>query len=342
MDKAKEVMEHINTSIAEWEEKHKHTLTDEDKNVLMQEAAVDAAVDALDADEHTDTFKAEIIAKLKNASSISEVYEILVSALGSKVEEKFIDRLVSQGSSDEMMSFVKGRSGDSNLIKKIYLRTTSLSSKKALLKAMDPDDVTALLKDGKITDYSLVPIGILFGYVMDLIAAGLSYDEFSKKYSNVLLGSYFMKDINAAFNKRELKNAPAPQTDDFNNYAANTVTEQRTVNTKQKPSKTFGAISNNMDGALIASNDEQFNLIQPKKKEEGAPIGMNDDVLTVGSAEWNLKYNHNNVQATAFTLASMEEDDEDDGVGNIMSTKGNFRGKKIKKKYNPGGFNKMV
>ena len=342
MDNAKEVMEHINASIAEWEEKHKHTLTDEDKNVLLQEAAVDAVVESLEVDEHTDSFKTEIIKKLKKATSIGEIYEILVSALGSKVEEKFIDTLVSNGSSAKMMSFIRSRSGDSSLIKKIFLRTKSKTLQKELLSHMPKDDIMALLVAGKITDYSLVSQEDLFLYVKYLVLAGLSLDDFKKKYGDDLLGSDYMAKIFALFNKKELKSAPAPQTDDFNNYAANTVTEQRTVNSKQKPSKTFGAISNNMDGALIASNDEPFNLIQPKKKEEGAPIGMNDDVLTVGSAEWNLKYNHNNVQATAFTLASMEEDDEDDGVGNIMSTKGNFRGKKIKKKYNPGGFNKMV
>jgi hypothetical protein len=343
MDNAKEVMEHINASIAEWEEKHKHTLTDEDKNVLLQEAAVDAAVDAIDADEHTDTFKAEIIAKLKNASSISEVYEILVSALGSKVEERFIERLATTGSSTEMMSFIKNHSGDTNIIKKMFLKCTTKTGQKELLSQMPPEDVLALLNDGKITDLSIVPIKILVIYVTGLIMANkLTIDVFNVLYGGVLLGSDFMENIYALFELQKQKSATVPQTDNSNNYAANTVTEQRTVNAKQKPSKTFGAISNNMDGALIASNDEQSNLIQPKKKEEGAPIGMNDDVLTVGSAEWNLKYNHNNVQATAFTLASMEEDDEDDGVGNIMSTKGNFRGKKIKKKYKPGGFNKMV
>ena len=97
---------------------------------------------------------------------------------------------------------------------------------------------------------------------------------------------------------------------------------------------TFGAVSDN--------DFETYQVVQPNKKEEGAPIGMNDDVLTVGSAEWNKKYNNNNVQTTAFTMASMDEYDDDvDGVGNFMSTKGNFKGKKIKKKYKPGGFNAM-
>ena len=40
-------------------------------------------------------------------------------------------------------------------------------------------------------------------------------------------------------------------------------------------------------------------------------------------------------------MASMDEDEEDDGVGNFMSTKGNFKGKPIKKKYKPGGFSAM-
>ena len=71
---------------------------------------------------------------------------------------------------------------------------------------------------------------------------------------------------------------------------------------------TFAGISNNV-------SDDTFRVIEKPKQKEGAPIGMNDEILTPGSEEWKLKYNkQQEPPKTAFTMASMDEDEDDFGM----------------------------
>ena len=63
---------------------------------------------------------------------------------------------------------------------------------------------------------------------------------------------------------------------------------------------------------------------------------MNDEVLTPGSPEWLKKYNRQ-APTTAFTMAALDDDMENDGL-NFGSNRVKI-GQPIKKKYNPNGFN---
>ena len=63
---------------------------------------------------------------------------------------------------------------------------------------------------------------------------------------------------------------------------------------------------------------------------------MNDEVLTPGSEEWKRKYNkQQEPPKTAFTMASMDEDEDDFGMPFGSNKVG--MGTKINKKF-PKGF----
>lgn len=87
---------------------------------------------------------------------------------------------------------------------------------------------------------------------------------------------------------------------------------------------TFAGISNN-------SYDEEY------KEVKQDPIGMKDEILTPGSPEWLRKYNkQQEPPKTAFTMASMNDDEEDFGMP-FGSTKVGM-GQKINKKIPKQGF----
>ena len=142
--------------------------------------------------------------------------------------------------------------------------------------------------------------------------------------------------------------------------ATNPQTQQHTPNTKkadepqtENPQTKFKAGETTKilnDGRVITSlgtsfarisdnTEEGFRIVDPKankKAKEGAPIGMNDEVLVPGSQEWLMKYNKQ-APKTAFTMAALEEQAEDTGL-NLGSNHAKI-GQPIKKKYNPNNFN---
>ena len=93
----------------------------------------------------------------------------------------------------------------------------------------------------------------------------------------------------------------------------------------------FGAISN--------VEDDSYRIVSPQElaRQKGDPIGMNDEVLTPGSTEWQLKYNKQQApQHTAFTMAALEDEEEDFG-GTFGPAKVGM-GKRNNKKFPPKGF----
>jgi len=308
LDNVAKVKQNIDNSIKEWEGKHKKTkLSDEDKTVLKTEVAISAAVDALDSSEYTESEKQRIIKSLKKASSIGEVYDILVSALGSKVEEKFIEILASNGSSTRIMSFINSRSGDSSIVKKLYLRCTSTSVKKELLGLLSPDEITSLLRDGKINDINSVPYKVRLNYIRGLIESGaLSYEEFRLHYAQYL-DDFDRNTYTMMYNQKQNQQNSDLSLEIPTNNNVQTSKPKTTPHGMTTKGTAFAPVSNNI-------YEDTFIPVAQNDKNEGAPIGMNDKTLTVGSAEWNMKYNKSNVPTTAFTMNALEEDEEDFGL----------------------------
>lgn len=350
MEKAKEVMDYINESVAEWENKH-HKLTTEEGELIDAYVAIENAEAIINDSDLPEGEKETLKQQVIKASSLEEIYEILITKAVdfSDVKEKVLDLLNNSGSSTRVGKLISEISPDQTLIKEIFVDTPSLGVRKTMLSMMSADTIYELLSNGVNIDYFRTTDSRVLKIIKDYIIRNY-YSLSSTNLAELMkiVGSDVQDEI-----QREFK-PTAPEEE-----IAQTVINKRFDNSEDGNEKGFaqqkvafgaGQIYQKPDGtkvkketfAPVSDNEyESYTVIQPKKNEEGAPIGMNDDVLTVGSPGWNLKYNGNNVQTTAFTMASMDEYEEDDGVGNFMSTKGNFKGSPIKKKYKPGGFDAM-
>lgn len=315
MDKAKETADAIKTSIKEWEDKHRKLSADE-VDVVMAAASVEAAKDILESSSISETRKEEIYAKIANATSVDEIHTILVNnnlVTVAQVKEKVGELLQASGSSTSVRAFIKDLLNDDSFVKKLYVRCSSSSVKKELLNLMSTDTISALLQNGSIHDLSVVNPRILRSFIERNIysMSNTQFNEYLKHLS--------LEDRQALVALRQeargqAQPIQAPPTEDHSaDMASASQTAQKAtgdmirtradglVETRQGTG--FAGISDN-------ESDEMYRVVA-QNEQDGSPIGMNDDVLTVGSAEWNQKYNRGNVQSTAFTMAAMDEEDED-------------------------------
>ena len=371
MDNARETAQSIEEAVDNWNKKHTRKLSVDDIDAVKAAAAVEAAREAVESSATSESEKERILNALANATSVGEIYDILVGALGaSKVQDKFIEILASSGSTSNIKAFVASRAGDSDsLVRRLFLRTSSSSLKKELLGMMSSDTVAELLANNQISDLTAVDQRILISYVMKNIHL-MSNTEFARFLNAIAdpvekerliairtgvsrLKSRKQQDQQVQADKTTVETAqtgdaptvqPAPQTFSSaqqSNAQPQVAPEETDAQSQSKLAK--GEMSKDMgDGTILtregagfgAISNTDFDLtriIQNPKHKDGAPIGMQDETLTVGSAEWNKKYNKNNVQSTAFTLAALEEYDDAFG-GAWFGNKGNFKGKKIDKK----------
>lgn len=162
LENVAEVKAKIDESIAEWELKQELKLTDEVISELKEIAASETLEEYMEANP---TKREEVLTKLSNADSISEVYDILLSALGSKVHQKFIDNLARGGSTGNIRAFLNSKAGNTDVIKQILLRTTSTTLKNELIGMLPASDVLELLDKNLITTLENVDHEIIFTYV---------------------------------------------------------------------------------------------------------------------------------------------------------------------------------
>jgi hypothetical protein len=383
LENVAEVKTKIDKSIAEWEVKQQLKLSDEVVEELKEIAASEALEEYMEANP---TKKEEILAKLSNADSISEVYDILLSALGSKVHQRFIENLARGGSSGNIRAFLNSKAGNTDVIKQILLRTTSTTLKNELIGMLPASDVLELLDKNLITTLDNVDHEIIFTYVSKNIysmtqtnfANFLKYLPFDEREKLIEMRNKAMGvKSEAKIEPAKVEQQPEVQTNPIaqqgltptgsaqNGNAQNPVQNQNptapqaqakpktTENTEYtgNPQTRFKAGETTKvlnDGRVITSQgtsfagisdnvEEGFRVVEPKPKKDnaGAPIGMNDEILVPGSQEWLMKYNKQ-APKTAFTMASLEQD-EDDGL-NFGSNRVKI-GQPIKKKYNPNSFN---
>ena len=386
MANVEEVKQAIDESIAEWELKQQLKLNDEVIEELKQAVVSEAIEDVISTSK---TKKRAIFEKLSSANSVSEVYDILLSALGTKVHEKFINRLAKAGSVGDVHAFIKSRAGNTDLIKQILMKTSSISLKSELIALLPDSDVLELLDKNLINTLENVDHQVIYTYVSKNIysltqtnfANYLKYLPFDEREKLIEMRNkaFGIQPENAEAEAeveiaQSATEAQAPQQNSFGNafaqtnpvtQSANPMTQPEQNPLASKPKKadnsaaeapqtkfkagettktlsdgrvitnqgtTFAGVSNN------AYNDEGFRVVDPKKEKqkEGAPIGMNDEVLTPGSPEWYREYDKQ-APTTAFTMAALDDDMENDGL-NLGSNRVKI-GQPIKKKYNTKGFN---
>ena len=309
LEKVQQVRDHINEAVEQWQKDHTpRVLSDDDINALETEAAIEAAVDALDVDEHTDSFKAEVIRKLKNASSIVEVYDILVSVLGSKVEEKFIERLASSGSSDKIMAFIKGRPGNrSKILMEIYSRCQSYGTKKELLGLMSPDEVLELLRDGRVSHFDMVPYGIRFRFIRELVSTGrLSLEAYNSQYAQYL-DEFDRADINAIFNEQALLNAQTPQTNAVQTETESDTPKQNNAFQKSEQSVQFaaGEISKEVGGDIVTR------IGTTEITEDKKTVAARKEQPEIGSAKWKEEEGKEDSGMIALNVDNDKDKDKD-------------------------------
>ena len=376
LENVAEVKQKIDESIAEWELKQELKLSDEVISELKEIAASEALEEYIQANP---TKKEQIIQKLSNATSLSEVYDILLSNLGSKVHQKFIDNLARSGSTSEVRAFIKSKAGNTAVIKEILLRTSNQTLRSELINMLPASDVIELLEKNLITALNSIDHKIIYEYLAKNIysmtqtnfANYLKYLPLDEREKLIALRNkaYGVNPTQTQQAEVQVQTTQGAQQNGQNvaqtqpaqpKVATNPQTQQHTPNTKkadepqtENPQTKFKAGETTKilnDGRVITSlgtsfagisdnTEEGFRIVDPKankKAKEGAPIGMNDEVLIPGSQEWLMKYNKQ-APKTAFTMAALEEQAEDTGL-NLGSNHAKI-GQPIKKKYNPNNFN---
>lgn len=369
MENAKEVQNEIEESILEWAKKEQ--LDDETIEFVTEIANSEEVQEIINKDN-----KQEFYESLRQADSISEFYNILLDNLGSKVHEIFIETLASRGSSSSVRSFIKSKSGDTELIKEIYKKTKSGSLKAELLDMLPSAEIITLLNNNAISDLRDIDPNILFEYVSKNISS-MTSNDFKNYIQFMSVDQRAM--LNELWNKRKSTPITPIKEQENEQKVADTATQVNNVQTKElasqkpvqntpveetkkddkvqqakqpKPQTTFKAnetIKQLNDGRVITSqgttfagiSNNDYDEFREVKKDEGAPVGMNDEVLTPGSQEWLMKYNKQQQNPTtkekvAFTMSAMENDDEE-----IFGQIGSDRVSKkqpIKRKYRPQNF----
>ncbi|MBQ8460446.1 hypothetical protein IJ541_10150 [bacterium] len=322
LENVEQVKENIDKSIKEWEDKHR-PLSSEEKDALKTQAAVEAAATAIEESSNSDSEKERVLEELSKASSIGEVYDILVNALGSKVHDKFIEVLASYGSTDNIRSFVNSRAGDIDIVKELYLKCKSTTLKSELLNLLPDSTVMEMLEKRYINTLDSVDHRILFAFLsknvysmsMSTLKTYLPYlpgDEREKivKMRNTSHGIEQTAQQNAAQAQTMAASMSLSQEQPlFAQGETRKVRNDGTVITNQGTS--FGAVSN-------TSFDQAFNVVP--QETENQKVGKIDNVYTKGTTEYNLAHNnYDQTPTTAFTMQDMYKDDfytfEDTGSG---------------------------
>lgn len=345
----------------------KESIAEHEKEKLI-EMALKQSVEEIAADEEfkatvEDKQIAELRNKLKNASNIKDVFDI-ISSLGENAQSVFFDRITK---SKYLNSFIEHINDNSTLLK-LYNSSATDAAKRIVLTKLG-DTIYSLLENNKISDDNLSSIDykIFKNYLTQNISSVnnakfarflkyLPLDEREKltKLRNEVKGidnqvsqSRLQRDAQPQLSQPAIQydepslkeNTPQPeqkskvqQPQPQPKFEANETTKtlaDGTIITRQGTA--FGAISN--------VEDDSYRIVSPQElaRQKGDPIGMNDEVLTPGSTEWQLKYNKQQApQHTAFTMAALEDEEEDFG-GTFGPAKVGM-GKRINKKFPPKGF----
>ncbi len=101
--------------------------------------------------EPTDSEREKIRQIFKNAgTNINAIYTIIIDKYGSQAQDKFLEILASNGSSDSIRSFVNGMKSDSSIIKKLYTHCSNQKLKSELLNMLPINDIISMITTGQI------------------------------------------------------------------------------------------------------------------------------------------------------------------------------------------------
>ncbi|MCM1339471.1 MAG: hypothetical protein NC191_07375 [Muribaculaceae bacterium] len=298
------------------------------------------AIQEIETIEDASKINQEKIKSFINSNSVSTIYSKLIQKFGNVIIYKLISAVALTGNTSKieaLASIIKSGS----MLEELFAKCKS----KRLLDKLQPSTVKRFIP--YINDLSAVRSDIMYEFIMDLINSNAGIDEIKKYLAYLPFG--MQASICNTYNN--LKGVSLDGNFALSPQRKNNQTEEETT-VEEKPQQVQDkqniaenktpALENNEvtaeNNALFADIDNQ-NDNEPYEvvdNQTGKTQSQREEVLTPGSYEWNLKYNKQ-APKTAFTMAALEEDEEENGIGIFGSTKVGM-GQKIKKKYPPQSF----
>ncbi len=336
LDKIEDLQEHIAVEQAARE------ITDE----AIEEFA--NAIEEIESTEDPTKINETKIKNFLNTNSLSVIYSKLIEKFGNSVIRHLISAVASYGNSskiDTLASIIK----DGSLLEELFVKCQN----KRLLDKLQSSTVKKFIP--MMSDLSVVRSDIMYEFIMDLINSNASIDEIKKylhylpfgmqaniceTYNNlkgIQLDSNFALKPNRK-NKQETTQETEDKTkvqtpkkeekEEPKNQPAlkpNELTAMKNDGVQIKRKETFAGISDQYE-------EDAYEVVDDKT---GKTQSQREAILTPGSFEWNIKYNKQ-APATAFTMAALDEENED-GIGVFGSNKVGMK-QPIKKKYKPQDF----
>ena len=163
LENAQNTKASIDQAVKKWEEEHNTKLSDKQVSELKETVGAEVAGELLansESGKETDMIQ-KIVA---NSTSVADLYDKLVAAYGVKVQDKFVEILALNGSSEQISSFAQSTK-NSDVIKNFYLKCDSVILKSQLLNMLAPSTISEMLNAGQIEDLSSINYKFLVNYL---------------------------------------------------------------------------------------------------------------------------------------------------------------------------------
>lgn len=163
LENAQNTKASIDQAVKKWEEEHNTKLSDKQVSELKETVGAEVAGELLansESGKETDMIQ-KIVA---NSTSVADLYDKLVAAYGVKVQDKFVEILALNGSSEQISSFAQSTK-NSDVIKNLYLKCDSVILKSQLLNMLSPSTISEMLNAGQIEDLSSINYKFLVNYL---------------------------------------------------------------------------------------------------------------------------------------------------------------------------------
>lgn len=165
LDNAAQTKAEIDKSIKEWEEKHNTKLTKDEISNLKSTVSSSVVQDIMDNPETAQNTKELVKNLIENSKSINDLYSTLVSLFGSKVQNKFVEALASNGNASAIHNFAQNN-GSNDVIKDLYLKCNNSTLQSELLNLLSPNTVSEMLAANQIKDLSTIDYKVLKNHII--------------------------------------------------------------------------------------------------------------------------------------------------------------------------------
>ncbi len=252
----------------------------------------------------------------KAGTDVNVIYSIIINKYGSQAQDKFLEVLASNGSSDNIRSFVNSMKNDPSVIKKLYAYCSNQKLRSELLNMLPISDIISMISAGQIkisdlgtNNYKRViaelklsdpeKLNELFGEfesdINNKIASGYSLNNSDRQQ----LRDYLVNNIDSLSNTRfarylqylpidtreelvALKNSPnkTAQSDEpqVQDQNASRYSADAATENKTVASEPSSAVQNSNSNKIKENGNKQDNTIAQQKTQ---PIFENHEMTKV-------------------------------------------------------------